>query len=342
MTDWLSKLFVKNYGRVNDPAVRVGYGVLAGMVGIVLNVALCLAKGVVGLAVGSVSIVADAVNNLSDASSNVVSLIGFKLASRPPDRGHPYGHGRFEYLAGLVISVLVTAVGIELARSGIERILKPEPVEFGWALVVVMLLSSAVKAWMMGFNDTLGRRIESEALRATGIDSRNDALSTLAVLACALISRFTGLQLDGWVGLTLGVFVLVSGLGLVSEAVSPLLGEAPSPELVAHIRDEILSQPGVLGMHGLMVHDYGPGRKFATAHAVMAAETDPLKAHATLEEIEQRVRENDGIEMTLHWDPVVTAYGEEGVFEGAGVPDAPTDRLIDKDDADQVPPQVRG
>ena len=321
MTDWLSRLFVRNYGRVNDPKVREGYGILAGVVGIVLNVLLCLAKGIVGIASGSVSIVADAVNNLSDASSNVVSLIGFKLASRPADPEHPYGHGRFEYLAGLVISVLVTAVGIELARSGIERILEPEPVEFGWALVVVMLLSAAVKAWMMGFNDTLGRRIESEALRATGVDSRNDALSTLAVLACALVSRFTGLQLDGWVGLALGAFVLVSGLNLVREAVSPLLGEAPSPELVAHIRDEILSQPGVLGMHGLMIHDYGPGRKFATAHVVMPAEADPLETHATLEAIERRSRERDGIEMTLHYDPVVTKDGERGVFEGAGIPD---------------------
>lgn len=322
MTDWLSKLFVKNYGRVNDPQVRAGYGVLSGVVCIVLNVVLCVAKAVVGIASGSVSVVADAVNNLSDASSNVVSLIGFKLASRPADKGHPYGHGRFEYLAGLVISVLVTAVGIELARSGLQRILHPEAVETSLPLVVVMLLACAVKAWMMAFNKTLASRIESETLAATATDSRNDALSTLAVLACTLVSQLTGLQLDGWVGLALGVFVLVSGLGLVRDTVNTLLGEAPSPELVAHIRNEILSQPGVLGMHGLMVHDYGPGRKFASAHVVMPAEVDPLETHAVLDGIEKRLLAHDGIELTLHYDPVVTKDGERGVFEGAGVPDA--------------------
>lgn len=321
MTDWLSRMFVKNYGKVDDPQVRVGYGILAGVVGIVCNLLLCAAKGAIGLSAGSVSIVADAVNNLSDASSNVVSLIGFKLASRPADEGHPYGHGRFEYLAGLVISVLVTAVGIELARSGVERIAVPEPVEFSWALVVVMLLSVAVKAWMMGFNKTLGHRIESETLAATATDSRNDALSTLAVLACTLVSQLTGIQIDGWVGLALGIFVLVSGLGLVHETVDTLLGEAPSPELVAHIRNEILSRPGVLDMHGLMVHDYGPGRKFASAHVVMAAEENPLEAHAVLDAIERHSLEHDGIMLTLHWDPVVTKSGEVGVFEGAGVPD---------------------
>ena len=321
MTDWLSRLFVKDYGRVNDPKVRVGYGILAGMVGIVLNVALCLAKGIVGLASGSVSIVADAVNNLSDASSNVVSLIGFKLASRPADPGHPYGHGRYEYLAALVISVLVTSVGIELARSGFERILRPEPIECSWALIAVMLLSAAAKVWMMSFNKTLGHRIDSEALTATGVDSRNDALTTIAVLACTLVSRVTHLELDGWVGLAVGLFVLVSGLQLIREALDTLLGKAPSDELVSHIRNEILSRPGVLGMHGIMVHDYGPGRKFASAHVVMPAEEDPLEAHAVLEGIEQQFLREDGIVMTLHWDPVRTKDSYAGVFEGAGIPD---------------------
>lgn len=321
MTDWLSRLFVKDCDKVDDPAVRTRYGMLAGIVGIVLNVVLCLAKGAIGLASGSVSIVADAVNNLSDASSNVVSLIGFKLASKPADKLHPYGHGRFEYLTALVISVLVTAVGIELARSGFDRILAPESVEFSWVLMVVMLLSVAVKGWMGVFSGTLAHRIGSDALAATAADSRNDAITTLAVLACALVSQLTGLVLDGWAGLAMGLFVLVSGLQLVWGAVIPLLGQAPSPELVAHIRDEILSQPGVLGMHGLMVHDYGPGKQFAAAHVVMAAEEDPLKAHKILDGIERRSLEHDGIMLTLHWDPVVTKNGEAGVFEGAGVPD---------------------
>ena len=306
MTDWLSRLFVKNYGRVNDPQVRAAYGWLASVTCIICNVVLCAAKGLIGLASGSVSIVADAVNNLSDASSNVVSLIGFKLASKPADPGHPYGHGRYEYLAGLVVSVLVTAVGIELVRSGAERILAPEPVECSVALVAVMLLSAGVKAWMMSFNRTLGRRIESETLEATAVDSRNDVLTTLAVLACTLISGITGLSLDGWVGVAVGAFILVSGLGLVRDTVNPLLGEAPSPEVVEAIRSKVLSYPGVLGTHDLMVHDYGPGRKFASAHVEMAAEGDPLETHDLLDNIEQDFLHEQGIVMTLHYDPIVT------------------------------------
>lgn len=305
MTDWLVKVFVKRYRETSDPAVRAAYGQFAGAVGIVCNVLLCAAKGLVGVAAGSVSIVADAVNNLSDAASNVVSLLGFKLASRPADAGHPYGHGRYEYLAGLVVSVLVTAVGIELGRSGIARIMAPEPVEFSLPLVFVMLASIGVKSWMMGFNQAIGARIGSETLAATAVDSRNDALTTFAVLVCAIVSQMTGWSLDGWVGFALGVFVLVSGLGLVRDTVDPLLGQAPAPELVARIEARILESPGVLGTHDLMVHDYGPGRKVASAHVVMPAEMDPIEAHRVLDGLERAFRE-EGLTMTLHWDPVPT------------------------------------
>ena len=304
MTDWLSRLFVKYCGRVNDPEVRTSYGLMAGVVGIVCNVALCLAKGAIGLASGSVSIVADALNNLSDASSNIVTLAGFKLASKPADKGHPYGHGRFEYLAGLVVAVLVTAVGVELVRSGIERIIDPQPVEFGLPVVVVMLLSIAVKAWMMGFNRTIGRRIESETLEATAIDSRNDAISTLTVLACSAASYATNVQLDGWVALGVGAFVLVSGLGLVRDTVNPLLGQAPSEEVVNRVHEIILGKPGVLGMHDLMIHDYGPGRKFGSAHVEMPASGDPVCIHALLDDIEKEVERELGIVLTLHYDPI--------------------------------------
>lgn len=305
MTDWLSRLLVKNYGRVNDPDVRTSYGLMAGAVGIVCNVVLCLAKGAIGLMSGSVSIVADALNNLSDASSNIVTLAGFKLASKPADKGHPYGHGRFEYLAGLVVAVLVAAVGLELVRSGIERIVEPQQVEFGLPVVVVMLLSIAVKAWMMGFNRTIGRRIESETLEATAIDSRNDVITTLTVLACSTLSWATGVQLDGWVALGVGVFVLVSGLGLVRDTVNPLLGQAPSDEVVNRVHEIILGKPGVLGMHDLMIHDYGPGRKIGSAHVEMSASGDPLKIHAVLDGIEKEVERELGIVLTLHYDPIV-------------------------------------
>ncbi len=322
MTDWLSRLFVRNYGRVNDPDVRVSYGLMAGVVGIICNVALCLAKIIVGLAAGSVSVVADAMNNLSDASSNIVTLTGFKLASMPPDKGHPCGHGRYEYIAGLVVSVLVTAVGVELVQTGFEHIVNPSHVRLSWPFVVTMLLSVGVKAWMMCFNRTIGRRIESETLVATATDSRNDVITTLAVLACALISWFTGFELDGWVGLAVGLFVLLSGLGLVRDTVNTLLGEGPSEEVIERLTQSILAAPGVTGVHSLLVHDYGPGHKFASAHAEMDTRVGLVEAHEALDAVEHQVRSELGIILTLHCDPVEV---EEGADEEQGDAEATCD-----------------
>ena len=306
MTSWLIRTFVPNAGDTGDPAVRTRYGLVASMTCIVCNVLLCMGKGAVGLASGSVSIVADAVNNLSDASSNVVSLLGFKLASRPADEDHPYGHGRYEYLAGLVVAVLVCAIGINLVGSSVEKIMSPEPTEFGPAVVIVLVGSMAVKLWMATFNRRLGRAISSETLEATAVDSRNDVIATAAVLASAVVSQLIGIDLDGWAGLAVGGFILWSGIQLVREAVSPLLGKVPDPAYVEHIRDKIMSYPGVLGTHDLMVHDYGPGRQFASAHVEMAAEGNPLDQHDLLDNIEQDFKDDEGLVMTLHFDPIVT------------------------------------
>lgn len=306
MTEWLARHFVRMSEQTDDPAVRMRYGQFAGIVGIICNVVLCLGKGAIGLVSGSVSIVADAVNNLSDAASNIVSLLGFKLASRPADPEHPYGHGRYEYLAGLVVAALVLAIGINLAWSSVQKIIAPSPTEFSGALVAVLVLSIAVKLWMAAFNRSIGRRIHSDTLEATAVDSRNDVISTAAVLACACISRATGVDLDGWAGLAVGAFICWSGVGLLRDTVSPLLGQAPSPELVEHIHDKILSYPGVLGTHDLMVHDYGPGRQFASAHVEMAAEADPLESHDLIDNIEQDFKMEDGLIVTLHYDPIVT------------------------------------
>lgn len=306
MTEWLVRHFVRMSEQTDDPAVRMRYGQFAGIVGIICNVMLCLGKGAIGLVSGSVSIVADAVNNLSDAASNIVSLLGFKLASRPADPEHPYGHGRYEYLAGLVVAALVLAIGINLAWSSVQKIIAPSPTEFSGALVAVLALSIAVKLWMAAFNRSIGRRINSDTLEATAVDSRNDVISTAAVLACACISRATGVDLDGWAGLAVGAFICWSGVGLLRDTVSPLLGQAPSPELVEHIHDKILSYPGVLGTHDLMVHDYGPGRQFASAHVEMAAEADPLESHDLIDNIEQDFKMEDGLIVTLHYDPIVT------------------------------------
>jgi cation diffusion facilitator family transporter len=281
-------------------------GALAGVVCISLNVLLCIAKALVGILSGSVSIVADALNNLSDASSNIVSVLGFKLASKPADPEHPYGHGRFEYLSGLVVAVLVLMIGVELVKSSIDKVLNPSPVEFSLALVVVLAGSMAVKLWMAHLNRVLGERIKSETLLATAQDSKNDVIATGAVLVCAIIAYVAGIELDAWVGLAVGLYIGWSGIELIRDTVNPLLGQAPDPELVAHIRSKIMSYPGVLGTHDLMVHDYGPGRQFASAHVEMAAETDPMESHDTLDNIEQAFKDDDGLIVTLHYDPIVT------------------------------------
>ena len=306
MTDWLVRTFVPHADDVGSPAVRTRYGLVASITCIVCNIALCLGKGAVGLLAGSVSIVADAVNNLSDASSNVVSLLGFKLASRPADEEHPYGHGRYEYLAGLVVAVLVCAIGLNLLGSSVEKILHPEPTEFGPAVVVVLVGSMLVKLWMASFNRRLGRTISSDTLEATAVDSRNDVVATAAVLASAVVSQLSSFDLDGWAGLAVGGFICWSGMELVHEAVSPLLGKVPDPAYVEHIREKIMSYPGVLGTHDLMVHDYGPGRQFASAHVEMAGEGDPFQQHDLLDNIEQDFKDDEGLVMTLHYDPIVT------------------------------------
>ena len=297
MVDWIMT-------RANGDRTKVGE--LVGVVCITLNVLLCLGKGLVGVLSGSVSIVADALNNLSDASSNIVSVLGFKLASRPADPEHPYGHGRFEYLSGLVVAVLVLLIGVELVKSSVDKIIRPSDVEFSLALVGVLLGSMGIKQWMAHLNRVLGERINSETLLATAQDSKNDVLATGAVLACAIVARVTGVNLDAWAGLAVGLYIGWSGVELIRDTVSPLLGQAPDPELVSHIRSKIMSYPGVLGTHDLMVHDYGPGRQFASAHVEMAAETDPLESHDTLDNIEQAFKHDDGLIVTLHYDPIVT------------------------------------
>lgn len=306
MVDLLVHRFIENADDTANPAVRNAYGTLASTVGIVCNVLLCVGKGAIGLFAGSVSIVADAVNNLSDASSNVVSLLGFHMAGRPADREHPYGHGRYEYLAGMVVAVLVLVIGVELVRSSVEKLINPSPTEFSPAVAIVLVASMLVKAWMMLFNRTLGRRIGSVTLEATAMDSRNDVITTGAVLAAAVVSALTGVDLDGWAGLAVGCFILWSGFGLMRETIDPLLGRTPSDELVRHIHDTIMGYPGVLGTHDLMVHDYGPGRQFASAHVEMAAEASPLDSHDTLDNIEREFLERDGMHVVLHYDPIVT------------------------------------
>ena len=289
-----------------DTSCRTNAGFAASLICIGLNITLCLAKGIAGLLAGSVSLIADAFNNLSDASSNIVSLLGFRLASRPADEGHPYGHGRYEYLAGLFVAVLVCAVGINLILGSVTKIIKPSPTAYSALSMAALVLSMLVKFWMAAFNRTLGNRIDSETLIATAQDSKNDVIASASVLAAALISQTTGFDLDGWAGLGVGIFICISGMGLVRDAISPLLGQAPDPKLVQAIRDKIMSYPQVLGTHDLMVHDYGPGRQFASAHVEMPGEGDAFEHHEILDTIEHDIKHQMGIDITLHCDPIAT------------------------------------
>lgn len=285
---------------------RTQYGRIAGWVGIICNMLLSVGKFIAGSLSGSVSITADALNNFSDASSSLISLIGFQLSEKRADAEHPYGHARYEYISGFVVAILVIVIGIELLRSGIERIITPQSVEFTAVSVAVMAVSIAVKFGMMIFDRSVGRRIDSQTLIAAAADSRNDCIVTAAVLLAGILSVYTGVQLDGFMAVAVAGFILYSGAGLVRDTMNPLLGKAPSPELVEDIRRRILSYPGVLGTHDLIVHDYGHGRKFATVHVEMAAEENVIESHNVIDRIERDFLHDCGINMLVHFDPVVT------------------------------------
>lgn len=312
MTEFLLSRFVKGYPEVNDPQVRARCGNLAGLVGICCNLLLSAGKFLAGLLTGSVAISADAVNNLSDASSSIITLLGFRLAARPADDEHPYGHGRTEYLSGLAVSVMILLIGAELAKTSIQKILSPEPITTGMVSILILAASILVKFWMAAFNRHVGRLIRSATLEATAADSRNDVISTGAVLIATLLQMQFGWNLDGYMGLAVAAFILWSGWGLVKDSIAPLLGQTPDPELVRHIADVTLSYPGVLGIHDMIVHDYGPGRQFASLHAEMAASADVLESHDTIDRIEKYFLEQEGLHVVIHYDPIVTDDSETG------------------------------
>ena len=306
MTNWLLRTFVRDFDRSGDPKVRAAVGRMAGIVGIFCNCILFLGKLAVGLLTGSVSITADAMNNLSDATSSVVTMLGFQLAERPADADHPFGHARYEYLSGLAVAALILIIGVELAKSSLEKVLHPAPVDFTWVTAAVLLLSIAMKLWMSAFNASLGKRIHSATLAATAADSRNDVITTAAVLAASLIEHLTGFQADGYMGLAVSTFILYSGIGLAKDTISPLLGENADPELREKIVDHIRENPKVLGFHDLMVHDYGPGQRFASLHVEMDAKEDPMECHEIIDDLERECLESHGVHLVIHYDPIVT------------------------------------
>ena len=309
MTKLLLRLFVKDTN-THSPAVRARVGSLSGIVGIACNILLFIGKLVIGILSGSLSITADAMNNLTDATGSVVTLLGFRLAEKPADEDHPYGHARFEYLSGLAVAALILIIGFELAKGSVEKIFSPTPVAFSWALVAVLVLSIGVKLWLSLFNSRLGNMINSPALQATACDSRNDCISTAAVLVAAVLEKAFGWQLDGWFGLGVAVFILLSGVSLAKETISPLLGESANPELRRNIIATISAHELVLGYHDLMVHDYGPGQRFATMHVEMDKSVDPLVCHDIIDDLERQCYTEHGVHLVIHYDPVVTGDEE--------------------------------
>ena len=306
MIGFLASRFIKDYQNTSDAAVRRAYGVLCGAVGIVINLLLFALKLFAGTLAGSVAVTADAFNNLSDAGASIVTLLGFRLAARPADEKHPYGHARMEYLSGLAVAVMILVIGVELVKSSVQKILHPEAVEFSILTAAVLTGSILLKLWMALFDRKLGRKISSAALIAAAADSRSDVIATGAVLLACVVGRLTGLMIDGWAGLLVALFILWSGVGVVKDTVDPLLGAKPDEALVRAIAYLMTSHVNILGFHDLMVHDYGPGRRFASVHAEIDHRIDPLAAHEILDEIERQAKRELHVDLVIHYDPIVT------------------------------------
>ncbi len=304
MVKALIKIFIKDYENVTNPRVRSAYGTLCSIVGILLNVLLFAGKFFAGTISKSVSITADAFNNLSDAGSSVITLLGFKLASRQPDPEHPFGHGRIEYLSGLAVSMAILLMGWELATSSIDKIRNPQAVEFSLLSMGILVVSIAVKMYMGMYNNDIGEKISSAAMKATGADCFSDCISTAMVLVAAIVGRFTGLMIDGWCGLVISVFILRAGVEAAKDTIAPLLGQKPDEELVESIYATVMAHPDVLGVHDLVVHDYGPGRLMITLHAEVSADRNILYTHDMIDNIEVELKEKLGCEATIHMDPV--------------------------------------
>lgn len=304
MTKLIIKLFLKNKNP-DTASGRESYGRIAGIVGIICNLLLSILKFIVGTVSNSVSITADATNNIADAGSSIITLVGFRLSEKPADEDHPYGHARIEYVTGLIISFLILLIGYDILKSSVNKIIHPEESVFSWVTVIILVSSIIVKLWLSRFNKVLGKQIKSTALEATAADSRNDCISTAAVLIATIISHFTSLNLDGFMGVGVAIFILISGIGLVKETIGPLLGQAPSKEMYEKIEQKILSYENVLGVHDLLVHSYGPGSYFASAHIEMDAKIDVLVCHDIMDKIERDFSKQLNIHLVVHLDPTV-------------------------------------
>ena len=306
MISILSRIFIKNHADTSDPGVRRAYGVLCGAVGIFLNVLLFAAKYLAGTLTGSIAIVADAFNNLSDAGSSIITLLGFKLGAKKPDRDHPYGHGRFECIAGLVVSFVILMMGFDLAKSSVTKIFHPEAVDFSILSICILIGSILVKLYMSLYNRAVGKRINSAAVLATATDSISDVCATTMVLAATLIARFTGVNIDGWAGAIVSLVILWAGYNAAKDTIDPLLGQAPDPEFVQRIADIVNRYPEVVGIHDLAVHDYGAGRVMISLHAEVPSSGDIMALHDVIDTIERDLQDELNCSAVIHMDPICT------------------------------------
>lgn len=305
MTKLLLRLFVPDHTNIHDPAVREAYGTLSGVVGIVLNILLAAGKFLAGMLTASIAITADAINNLSDAGSSVVSLIGFKLAKEPAHKDHPFGHGRIEYIAGLVVAMIIILMGFELGKSSIEKIFAPETMTFSILSLIILLASIAVKLWLALFNSTLGRLINSPTLRATATDSLSDTLATSVAVICMLVHYFFQLNIDGIAGIIVACFILFAGYNTAKDTLSPLLGQAPDPLFVQEINDVVMSHSDIIGIHDLIIHNYGPGRTMMSLHAEVPNDADVMQLHDTIDIIEHELKHKFDCDAVIHMDPIL-------------------------------------
>ncbi len=304
MIRFLAKRFIADYDNPTSPKVRQSYGILCGAVGIFFNLLLFAGKSFAGLISNSIAITADAFNNLSDAGSSVITLIGFHMAGQKPDLEHPFGHGRIEYVSGLMVAGAILIMAFELVKTSVEKILHPEPVDFQPLSLIILAVSIGVKLYMSSYNRTTGNKIDSAAMKATALDSLSDALSTSVVLAASVFGHFTSLNIDGWCGVAVGLFIFYAGFQAAKDTLNPLLGQAPDPEFIKNIREITLAHPEILGIHDMLVHDYGPGRQMVSLHCEVSASGDIFALHDTIDNIERELRTKLHCDAVIHMDPI--------------------------------------
>lgn len=305
LTDVLIKRFVKNSEQINDATVRTSYGYLSGGVGIMVNVILCLIKLFIGFVSGSIAIIGDAIHNLADAGASVITILGYRMSAKPADPEHPFGHGRIEYIAGLIIAGAILVIGIELLHSSVEKMLNPEPMDTSVTVIVILAMSLMLQLWLGLFNRGLGKRIDSPAMLAAATDSLSDCVATFVVIICLIVDLTTGHDFDGMAGIVVALFIIHSGWGAARDTLQPLLGEPPDPEFVRAITRRTLEEKQILGVHDVIVHNYGPGRIFVSLHAEVPSDMSLMEAHNIIDSLEESIREEFKVSMTVHVDPMV-------------------------------------